>query len=85
MRKAAIERVENCKKNNLCVGCLKELEPDQRVVRGLCMSCYHATMRFIRAGKVTDRQRVNAGKLLPAKSGGRPVTCPITAELGSKS
>lgn len=81
MRKAAMERVENCKANNLCVGCLEELEPDRRVIRGLCMSCYHATMRFIREGEFTEAERVKAGKLLPAKSGGRPVTSAITAEL----
>ena len=48
--------------------CLKHTNRDV-VARGLCASCYQLMSRWIRDGKLTDKQAVRRGLILPRRKG----------------
>jgi hypothetical protein len=82
MRKAALDRINKCKNENLCVACMGSLEGEKRVIRGCHYRCQQATLKAIKEGRFTEKGRVQAGKFLP-KSGGRPVSNPVSMEAAS--
>jgi hypothetical protein len=63
-----------------CLACCQPLG-DGKVVRGCHEKCAKATYRAIAAGKTTDAKRVEEGKWLPAETGGRKPTNPVSIEL----
>lgn len=80
------ERLELCKAQTLCCGCLEPIEPDDTVRRGMHKACHQATMTGIRRGIITEAKRMSEGKMLPAETGGRKPTNPVAKELaGVKS
>lgn len=80
MRRAAQERIDKCKKDKLCCGCMEPIG-DQRTVRGLHLAtCYHAAQRAISQGLVTESELVAAGRMLPKAKSGRKPSNPITVE-----
>jgi hypothetical protein len=80
VRKAARERLAKCQQENLCPACLEPLADDEPRMRGVHIRCYHATRRAIQAGKFTEQERVQAGKLLEPSSTGRPPSNPVSVE-----
>lgn len=83
MRKASLDRIARCKSESLCVACLESLEGEKRVIRGCHYRCQQATLKAIKEGKFTEKDRVQAGKFLP-KSGGRPISNPVAIEAASR-
>lgn len=80
VRKAARERIAKCEKESLCVACLGQLKANEHTIRGCHVKCYHATYRAIREGKMTDAERVAAGKLLENQPKGRKPSNPVSVE-----
>lgn len=81
VRKIALERLQKCERENLCVACMEPMGGD-KPIRGCHIRCYHATRRAILAGKVTEAERLKAGKLTVPR-GGRPPVNPVTVELSN--
>lgn len=81
VKKAALRRIAKAEREDLCVACLRPFELGEKRQRGCCMSCYHATYRAIKQGKVTDAERVAEGKLLPPSPPGRPPSHPVSLEV----
>lgn len=84
MKRSAMQRIERCKKENLCVACMESLEGEKRVLRGCHERCHSATMRAIAKGVVTEELRVADGKLLERSPGGRKPCNAVTVELRSE-
>lgn len=80
VRKAARDRLAKCQHENLCPACLEPFEAGEDRMRGVHVRCYHATRRAIKAGKFTEQERVQAGKLLERSPGGRPPCNPVSVE-----
>ena len=79
VRKPARDRLAKADKEHLCVACLEPLG-DQEPIRGCHPKCYRATRRAIVAGKFTESQRVEAGKLLEKMDAGRKPSNPVSVE-----
>jgi hypothetical protein len=82
MKKSALDRLAKAEREKLCVACMKPLG-ESRVIRGCHESCWKATKRAVAAGKFTEEQRVQEGKMLPAASGGRNPVNPVSIEAAS--
>jgi hypothetical protein len=82
MKKTALDRLAKCEREKLCVACLKPLGTT-RVIRGCHESCWKATKRAVAAGKFTEEERIAEGKILPAASGGRNPTNPVSIEAAA--
>lgn len=54
----------------VCLGCGITVKDGDSYRRGLHEACYHTTMRRIRDGDWSEKERIEAGKI--AKDGGRP-------------
>ncbi len=80
MKRSAMQRIEKCKRENLCVACLESLEGEKKVVRGCHERCYAATQKARRLKKFTESQRVAEGKFLAKEPGGRKPSNPVTVE-----
>jgi hypothetical protein len=76
----AVQHIARCQANDLCLACEQPLG-DSRVLRGCHERCCKATYRGIKSGKTTEQERMELGKLLPAESGGRRATNPVSVEL----
>jgi hypothetical protein len=63
-----------------CLACGLPLGNGKKV-RGCHEKCAKATYRCIAAGKTTDEKRVEEGKWLPAETGGRKPSNPVSIEL----
>lgn len=81
-QRKADTRVRRALRDNLCVACLKPLL-ESKVIRGCHERCYRATVRAVERGDFTEADRIQAGKLLPAKTGGGRPTNPVTVEARS--
>ncbi len=79
LRRPAQERLTKATQEHLCVACLQPLGSG-KVKRGCHEGCYRATLRAIDAGKWTESQRVEEGKLLPHGKCGRKPTNPVSIE-----
>lgn len=85
MKRSAMQRIEKCKRENLCVACLGSLDGEKKVVRGCHERCYAATQKAIRTKKFTEAQRIADGKFLAAEPGGRKPCNPVTVEANEAS
>lgn len=56
--------------NRICLGCGITVKEGDSYRRGLHEACYHTTMRRIRDGDWSEKERIEAGKI--AKEGGKP-------------
>lgn len=80
VKKSARQRIAKAISEGLCVACLQPLD-ETRTIRGCHERCHRATLRAIQSGRTTDADRVEEGKLLEGKPGGRRASNPVTAEL----
>jgi hypothetical protein len=80
VRKSARDRLSKCSSEGLCVACMEPIDEGEKPIRGCHVACYHATRRAILAGKFTDAQRVEAGKLLEQQERGRKPSNPVSRE-----
>ncbi len=56
----------------VCLACDGEDQPPGKPLkRGQCVNCHAKTMRRIKAGTLKEALLIKAGKLLPAKPGGK--------------
>lgn len=71
----------------LCVDCLKPFKPNEIPDRGCHHACAKRTRRAIERGEYTEESRIAAGKLLPPKITGRPLSNPssIGVELNRRA
>ncbi len=83
VNKTAMRRIAKAVEEGLCCACMQPLGKG-RVVRGLHMTCLKATYRAIAAGKCTEDERVQEGKMLSKTKGGRKPSNPVTVDLASK-
>lgn len=56
--------------NRICLGCGIQVTEGESYRRGLHEACYHTTMRRIREGDWSEKERIECGKI--AKDGGKP-------------
>ena len=82
VRQSARRRIEQASTERLCVACMEPLA-DQKPIRGCHSKCYQATLRAIKAGKFTEKQRVEQGKLLESDTAGRKPVNPVSVEAES--
>lgn len=82
MNEQAQKRLSEAVEKGLCVACLEPLG-NAKVVRGCHERCYRATVRAIQRKDFSEQERIDAGKLLPPKSGGGQPTNPVTIEARS--
>lgn len=54
----------------VCLGCGITVKENDSYRRGLHEACYHTTMRRIRDGDWSEKERIESGKI--AKEGGKP-------------
>lgn len=80
VRRKAIERLEKCERECLCVACLEPIVAEEKTMRGMHMRCYFATKRAIDSGKTTEEERLQEGKMLEAKPGGRKPSNPVSLD-----
>ncbi len=80
VRKSARDRLAKCKHENLCPACMQSFAEGETTIRGVHVRCYHATRRAIQAGKFTEQERIQAGKLLEPGPKGRPPSNPVSLE-----
>jgi hypothetical protein len=58
--------------SGVCLSCDGKNQPEGKALkRGQCANCYPRTKRRLAKGTFTEAQLIAAGKLLPAKVGGR--------------
>ena len=86
MKRAAINRINKCEKEGLCLACLKPLD-GTRVVRGCHERCARATYRAIERGEIDPDKWVADGKWLALGQRGPKPSNPVTVEakLGVQS
>lgn len=76
-------RRDKCEREGLCLGCLKPIVGRKKV--GLHPDCYSAVLRNENAGKITRKELLREGRILPATNkGGRPPTNPVSKELAKR-
>lgn len=80
VNKSSQKRRAECEAKKLCVACLEPLD-GTRTIRGCHFRCYQATMRAIKVGATTEKQRIAEGKLLEAESGGRAPSNAVTLDV----
>lgn len=82
VRKPAKDRLAKAQSEQLCVACLQPLN-GEAPIRGCHSKCYRATRRAIVAGKFTEAERVQAGKLLEKQEQGRKPSNPVSVEASN--
>lgn len=75
-----MDRLIKAREQHLCVACMQPLDGDTPI-RGCHVRCHRATLRAIERGETTEVERVNEGKLLPAKKGGRKRSNPVSMDV----
>jgi hypothetical protein len=55
----------------ICLRCDEKIPEDDEAIRGNHNKCYKAIDREIKSGKFSEADAIRAGKLTPAKKGGR--------------
>jgi dissimilatory sulfite reductase (desulfoviridin) alpha/beta subunit len=82
--KEASERVERLQATGelgACLGCEREFVKDEQTRCGQCMTCYSASLKAIKKGRVTRVSLIRKGKMLPPANGGRRPANPFTQSL----
>lgn len=80
VKQIAMRRIAKAEAENLCCACMLP-RGDGRIVRGLHINCLKATYKAIAAGKCTEDERVQEGKLLTKAKSGRKPSNPVTVDL----
>lgn len=78
------ERLVLCDTKNLCCACLGAFSDGDVQVRGMHDRCSKATWRMIDAGKTTEKERMEQGKMRAKATPGRKPTNPVTKELAGR-
>lgn len=77
-------RRKRCHEEHLCTACELPFKNGDKPKCGMHGACYQAALRAIEAKKITRRELVAAGKMLPPSKGGRPAVSPFTKELSER-
>lgn len=80
LTKLARQRIAKAEAEGLCVACLTPLD-ETRTIRGCHERCYRATTRAIKSGKTTEKERMQAGKLLSNAEPGKKPSNPVSLEF----
>lgn len=80
VKKSAVERLQKCQRERLCLACMQPLKEGEKPIRGCHSKCARATYRAISSGAFTDAQRVSEGKWLDRDRPGPKPTNPVTEE-----
>lgn len=75
------ERIDRLKADGKCLGCEAEIQPGAKVRRGLCNTCYSAAYNAMQRKRVTEKQLMERGNLLPPSPGGRKPINAFTQSL----
>lgn len=81
MEPGAAERRDQLLQEGKCIACEQPLDNNEHVRVGQCTTCYQATRKAERAGTVTRRKLIAAGKALPNSAPGRKPVNKYTQQL----
>lgn len=79
---AVQQRIDLLVSQNRCLGCEEKHQPGVPAKCGQCPTCYQASRRAVKSGRVSLGELIKAGKRLVAIAGRRPIN-KFTKELAS--
>lgn len=80
----AEQRIKELQEAGCCLGCKKKIEPEDRVRRGLCDTCYSGMRHAVKKRRTTENKLIAEGELLPPAQGGRRPANEFTKKLNAK-